>query len=84
MWCPIVSRVSGNVYGACEWCLGAHGVCGVFSCTDILLSIGVVGKDGKRSCNKGDFAIELRALVEAGTRTGYLAYVSRAIDQVKL
>ena len=24
--------VSGSVYGACEWCVGAHGVCGAPYC----------------------------------------------------
>ena len=44
-------------------------------------SIGLIGKNGKRSTSKGDFAIKLSKLVEAGAQTGYLADVKRAIDR---
>ena len=40
-------------------------------------------KDGSRSASKGDFAIKLIALVEAGSNTGYLALVKRRIDLVE-
>lgn len=43
-------------------------------------SIGIVYKDGSKSASKGDFAIKLDMLVEAGSKTGYLAWVKRAID----
>lgn len=37
-------------------------------------------KDGKTSDVKGDFAIKLTAMVEAGANTGYMAKVKRTID----
>ena len=40
-------------------------------------SIGTVTKNGVKSEPKGDFAISLEALVEAGINTGFLA---RAVD----
>ena len=42
-------------------------------------SVGLL-KNGSRSEPKGDFAIALKALVEAGANTGYLAVVKRAVD----
>lgn len=42
--------------------------------------LGVLNKDGTKSESKGDFAIQLEMLVEAGTKTGYIATVKRAID----
>ncbi len=41
----------------------------------------MVLKDGTKSVRKGDFAIELQSLVEAGSITGYLAMVKRAVDR---
>lgn len=46
-------------------------------------SIATLRKDGSRSASKGDFAIKLTALVEAGSNTGYLALVKRRIDMVE-
>ena len=37
-------------------------------------------QDGQKSEAKGDFAISLEAMVEAGINTGYLAQVKRAAD----
>lgn len=43
-------------------------------------TIGVVNlRDGSKS-GKGDFAIKLDMLIEAGKKTGYVATVKRAID----
>ena len=36
-------------------------------------SVGVVNRDGTTSDSKGDFAIKLDMLIEAGAKTGYLA-----------
>lgn len=44
-------------------------------------SIGCVGKDGKRSPSKSDFAIKLDMMIEAQSNTGYVATVKRAIDR---
>ena len=38
-------------------------------------AIGSFRKDGLKSEAKGDFAISLEAMVEAGSNTGYLAQV---------
>lgn len=46
-------------------------------------TIGIIGKDRKKSSSKGDFAIQLDSLVEAGSKTGYRAWVKRAIDSEK-
>ena len=43
-------------------------------------SVGVVNRDGTSSDSKGDFAIKLDILIEAGTKTGYLATVKGSID----
>lgn len=43
-------------------------------------SVGLVARDRKRSAGKGDFAMKLDMLIEAGSKTGYLATVKRAID----
>ena len=43
-------------------------------------AIGMIRKDGLKSEAKGDFAISLEAMVEAGANTGYLARVKRAVD----
>lgn len=43
-------------------------------------AIGLFRKDGQNSEAKGDFAISLEAMVEAGIYTGYLAQVKRAVD----
>ena len=43
--------------------------------------MGIVGKDGAHSESKGDFAIKLEALIEAGSKTGYLATIKQAIDE---
>ncbi len=43
-------------------------------------SIGVLNRDGNKSDSKGDFAIKLEMLIEAGSKTGYMATVKRAID----
>ena len=46
-----------------------------------------IRKDGTKSASKGDFAMKLTALVEAGSHTGYLALalalVKRRIDLVE-
>ena len=42
-------------------------------------AVGTVSKDGSHS-DKGDFAIKLKSLIEAGAKTGYLAIVKRAVD----
>ena len=39
-----------------------------------------VYKDGSHSESKGDFAIKLETLIEAESKTGYLATVNRDID----
>ena len=41
--------------------------------------MGSVSKDGSHS-EKGDFAIKLQSLIEAGAKTGYMAKVKRAVD----
>ncbi len=41
----------------------------------------LLNKDGSLSDSKGDFAIRLTSLVEAGGNTGYMASVKRKIDQ---
>lgn len=46
-------------------------------------SVGLVTRDGKKSESKGDFAIRLDMLIEAGTKTGYVATVKRAIDRMQ-
>ena len=46
-------------------------------------SIGINLRDGSQSSSKGDFAIKLDSLIEAGRKTGYLATVRRAIDCVE-
>ena len=46
-------------------------------------SISTVRKDGSKSTSKADFAIKLTYLVEAGSNTGYLAFVNRRIDPVE-
>lgn len=46
-------------------------------------SIKTIEKNGTDSKSKGDFAIKLTALVEAGSGTGYLAKVKRRIDMVE-
>ena len=46
-------------------------------------SISTVRKDGSRSASKGDFAIKLTTLVEAGSNTGYPALIKRRIDLVE-
>ena len=43
-------------------------------------AVGILHKNGTRSESKGDFAISLEVLVEAGTNTGYLVKVKRGID----
>ena len=43
-------------------------------------AVGTVTKNGVKSEPKGDFAISLEALVEAGINTGFLAMVKRAVD----
>ncbi len=43
-------------------------------------SIRILDRSGKTSRSKGDFAIKLDQLVEAGAQTGYMAWVKRAID----
>lgn len=43
-------------------------------------SVGTCGRDGVRSESKGDFAIRLDALIEADSKTGFMATVKRAID----
>lgn len=45
-------------------------------------TIGVHLRDGSKS-SKGDFAIKLDMLIEAGKKTGYVATVKRAIDCVE-
>ncbi len=40
----------------------------------------LVQKDGSLSDSKGDFAMKLTSLVEAGGNTGYMAVVKRSID----
>ena len=42
-------------------------------------SVGTVLRD-VRSESKGDFAIKLETLIEADTKTGYMATVKRAVD----
>ena len=42
--------------------------------------MGVLQRDGSKSEAKGDFAIRLDMMVEAGSNTGYVATVKRAID----
>ena len=42
--------------------------------------MGTLSKSGTKSDAKGDFAIELEGLVEAGPNTGFLAKVKRAVD----
>lgn len=42
--------------------------------------MGTYSKSGARSGHKGDFAIQLEGLVEAGPNTGFLAKVKRAVD----
>ncbi len=44
-------------------------------------SVKCIARDGKKSLNKGDFAIKLDMLVEAQAKTGYFATVKRAIDK---
>ncbi len=39
-----------------------------------------MGRDERRSESKGDFALTLNMLIEAGPKTGYVAPVKRAID----
>ena len=46
-------------------------------------SVSTIRKDGTKSASKGDFAMKLTALVEAGSHTGYLALVKRRIDLVE-
>ena len=46
----------------------------------VLCETGIVRKDGTKSDAKGDFAITLTAMIEAGANTGFLADVKRAID----
>ena len=41
--------------------------------------MGSILKDGSHS-EKGDFAIALESLIEAGAKTGYMARVKRAVD----
>lgn len=43
-------------------------------------SIGTIHRDGSRSESKGDFAIKLETLIEADSKTGYMATVKRAVD----
>ena len=43
-------------------------------------SITTLLRDGSPSNSKGDFAMKLTALVEAGGSTGYLALVKRHLD----
>ena len=43
-------------------------------------AIGCVGRDGKRSPSKNDFAIKLEMFIEAQSITGYMATVKRKID----
>lgn len=44
--------------------------------------VGTLSRDGTKSESKGDFAIKLDMLIEAGAKTGYVATVKRAIDGV--
>ena len=46
-------------------------------------AIGTTLRGGGRSSTKGDFAIKLDKLVEAGKKTGYICTVKRAIDCVE-
>ena len=43
-------------------------------------SIGTIHRDGSLSESKGDFAIKLQMLIEADSKTGYIATVKRAVD----
>lgn len=43
--------------------------------------IGVLNRDGSKSDQMGDFAIQLDTLVLADANTGYLATVKRGIDE---
>ena len=45
--------------------------------------IGVLNKDGSRSDQKGDFAIQLDTLVQADANTGYLATVKGELMREK-
>ena len=42
--------------------------------------MGTLGRDGIRSESKGDLAIKLDVLIEADSKTGFMATVKRAID----
>lgn len=43
-------------------------------------SLCVILRDGTCSQSKGDFAIKLTHMIEAGSNTGYIAQVKRRID----
>ena len=41
--------------------------------------MGALGRDGTHSESKGDFGIRLDVLIEADSKTGFIATVKRAI-----
>ena len=43
-------------------------------------SVGTIHRDGSYSGSKGDFAINLESLIEADSKTGYMATIKRAVD----